>query len=808
VLKTFFATAARQLLTQKLFTAINVAGLALGIACATLIALFVRHELSYDRHYAASDRIVRFSDDVATTPSLHFAGTAAIAAPLLKAYFPEVERIARLANCFSREGGGLVTIGEKSFYEPNLAAADNEIFDIFDFEWLQGDPKTALAAPTASVVTASAARRYFGTENPLGRTFALAELGGPFEIRGVIRDLPDNTHLRFDLLISLQSAPHEALETWNSPPCFQTYALLAEGADVGAIQSRSGQFFEDRFREGSSRFRGFSVVPITGIHLHSTREGEMRTPGSITTVYTFSAIAVFVLLIACINFINLATARAAQRAKEVGVRKTVGGTRGQLITQFLSESLLITAAAVAFAIVLVIVTLPVFARFVDRDIGLRDLGGAEILSFLLVLTLLVGLVAGSYPAFFLSAFRPVRVLRGDVARGSAAAAVRKALVVLQFSISIALAVATLIVFEQEKFARGFDLGYVKDQVVVLSGSPNKGIGTQREPMKQQWLELPEVRAVTASDVTPGTRSPIRLQVKPLGADGSGFTASLMGVDFDFFETYEIKLVAGRTFAEGRGDRPEARQPGVPPSSPQSWVLSELAVRRLGWTLDEAIGRPIDVSGEPGVVVGVVADVHLESVRDAVTPVAYGLFQQNLPPLQASIRVTGRNLERTLTDIDAIWRRFVPESPVMRRFLDQDFEALYRGEQREGQLLTLFSLLAILIACLGLFGLASFATVRRTKEIGIRKALGGSVADIVFLFTSEFGLLALLANVLAWPVAYVFMRRWLEGFAYRIELDVFAFVASGALALIVAVVTVAAVASRAARAKPVDALRYE
>jgi len=803
--------AVRQLLTQKLVLTINVTGLALGIACATLIALFIRHELSYDRHYAASDRIVRISDDVASidgNAGLHFAGTAPIVAPLLKEYFPEIERSARLATCFGQSGGTLMTLGEQSFYESNVASADNELFEIFDFEWLQGDPRSALADPRAMVVSESAGRRYLGEASPLGRTVTLQNLGGPFEIRGVMRDLPDNTHVRFDVLISLRSAPPQVLESWGGN-CFQTYALLAEGAEVGAIQSRSGQFFEERFREGSSRFRGFSAVPITDIHLNSTREGEMRTPGSMMTVYTFSAIAAFVLLIACINFMNLATARATQRAKEVGMRKGVGATRRQLIAQFLGESLLVTVTAVAIAIAVVIAALPPFASFVDKDIGLGDLGSPELVLFLAAVTLLVGLVAGSYPAFFLSAFRPVRVLRGDVARGATAATVRKALVVLQFSISIALAIATFVVFEQARFARGFNLGYNKDHVVALSGSAARGLGPQWESMKRQWLALPEVRAVTASTVTPGTRSPIRSLLKPAGADGFGFITTLMVVDFDFFETYEMDLVAGRWFAEGRGDRPVVQQPDAPAPSPTSFVLNRLAVERLGWTAEEAIGRIIDVSDRPGVVVGVAPDVYLESVRDAVTPVAYTLPSERTSPLrEASIRVTGRDLERTLADIDAIWRRFAPDSPVMRRFLDQDFEALYRGERRQGEMLTLFSLLAILIACLGLFGLASFATARRTKEIGIRKALGASVADIVWLFTIEFSRLALLANLVAWPVAYAFMQRWLAGFAYRIELNALVFVVSGALALVVAAATVAAVASRAARAKPVVALRYE
>jgi putative ABC transport system permease protein len=553
-----------------------------------------------------------------------------------------------------------------------------------------------------------------------------------------------------------------------------------------------------------------TAVPITDIHLRSSREGEMRTPGSRTVIYTFAVIAAFVLLIACINFTNLATARAMQRAKEVGVRKAAGSARRQLIVQFLAESLLVAVVASALAMTLAALALAPFGSFMEREIGWRELASPEILALVSATTLVVGVVAGSYPAFFLSAFKPVRVLKGDVARGNTAAAVRKALVVLQFAISIALGIATLVVLEQTRFARAFELGYNKEQVVVLSGTAGRGLGPQWEVMKRQWLDLPEVRAVSASNVTPGTRSGVRTLVKAAGADGYGFVTSLMLIEPEFLETYEIDLLAGRSFAD---EDEGARVGAVPPPAdgspaPRRFVLSELAIDRLGWTAEDAPGRLLDVNG-PGIVVGVVENVHLESVRDALVPVAY-----HVPPVEtaeireASIRVTGRDLERTLADVDAIWRRLGPGTPVVRRFLDEDFEALYRGERRQGQLLARFSLLAVVIACLGLYGLTSFSTMRRTKEIGIRKALGASVPEIVKLFATEFGALVLIANLIAWPAAYFAMQRWLSGFAYRIELGPFVFVASGVLALAIATLTVALVATRAARAKPVTSLRYE
>ena len=426
--------------------------------------------------------------------------------------------------------------------------------------------------------------------------------------------------------------------------------------------------------------------------------------------------------------------------------------------------------------------------------------------------MLVAAGAGSYPALLLSSFNPVRALRGQVARGATAATFRKVLVVLQFSISIALIAATLVVFGQQRFAETMDLGYEKDRVVVLTGSQAAALGPQWESMKRQLASVPGVEAVTASNVVPGTRTLVRTQVRDIDDDDDfgGFLGQLMLVDYGFFETYGIDLVAGRSFSEASGDREIRQQPGQPPPPPAPFILNRLAVERLGSTPDEVVGRILNVSGRRGVVIGVVEDVYLESVRDALTPTLYLVppTERSLELREASIRVSGADLDRTLTGIDAVWRELGPAVPVLRRFLDDDFEALYRGERRQAQLLTVFSVLAVIIACLGLYGLASFSTARRTKEIGIRKTLGASVPEIVRLFATEFGVLVLIANVVAWPVAYFAMQRWLAGFAYRIELGPFVFVASALLALLVAMLTVALVATRAARAKPVTTLRYE
>jgi putative ABC transport system permease protein len=467
---------------------------------------------------------------------------------------------------------------------------------------------------------------------------------------------------------------------------------------------------------------------------------------------------------------------------------------------------------VVLAITAAVAALPSFAAFVERDIALADLAQPGFAAAVLAVAIVVGIGAGSYPAFLLSSFNPTQALRAGVAHGSSTAMFRKALVVLQFAVSIALVVATLVIYQQQRFASTFELGYDKDQVVVLTGSQTASLGPQWESMKRRLEALPGVEGVTASNVVPGIRTGVRTQVRSID-DANGFgglVAQLMLVDFGFLETYDIDVIAGRSLFAESSDREIGPQPGEPQPPPAPFILSRLAVERLGWAPDEAVGRILIVSDRRGVVIGVVEDVHLESVRDPLTPTLYLVppAERSVQLREASIRVSAAGLDSTLAGIDAVWRELGPDAPVQRRFLDDDFEALYRGERRQAQLLTAFSLLAVAIACLGLYGLASFSTLRRTKEIGIRKTLGASVGSIVVLLTAEFGVLVVIANIVAWPVAYFAMQRWLAGFAYRIELEPWVFVASGLLALAVAALTVAAVASRAARAKPLAALRYE
>jgi putative ABC transport system permease protein len=815
MLKSYFLVAFKHLVKQKLYTLINVIGLAVGLACFILIGLFVRHETSFDRQFANADRIYRVSRDFLPTEiskSAYLATTSAPIAPRLKEDFSAVEHVARLRCC----DGMLRTEDSQVFAAEDVGWADPELFEIFDFEWLRGDPRTALQATDSIVLTASIARKYFGDDEPLGKTL-LSDGARPFEVTGVIADLGDKTHLRFSALIPLESqvAPRGpvALDNWGAN-MFYTYVLLEPGASADPIRRGSDDFFERHLQPGSSRWTRLEVMALQDLHLHSRKENELRVPGSATTVQTFVAVAVFILLLACINFMNLATARATQRAKEIGVRKVVGAERKQVVAQFLSESVLVALLALLLALALVEISLPAFNALLGASLELGYLDDPGAMAGLLALTLVTGLLAGSYPAFYLAAFEPGKVLKGDVTRGGGAAAFRKGLVVVQFAISITLLIATAVVYEQTQFARGIELGFDKDRVLIVSGPRLGGLGPQWEAMKQQWRSNPEITAVTASGLVPGMENTSAFVIAAEGHDpnGAGITNSI--VDYAFFETYGIEVLAGRTFDDRFADRFRIAGDGGPRAG--TFVVTELAARRWGWTPEEAVGKWLAIDGNQtsrGPIVGVVKDVYFESIRSAIEPTVYVLLPEGLPPpfdtLQyASLRVTGRNLPETLAFIDAKWTQFLPDQPISRRFLDEDFEALYQTEARQAQMFTLFSALAIAIASMGLFGLVAFTTERRTKEIGIRKTIGGSVTDIVILLSGEFGRLVLVANVVAWPVAYFFMQRWLSSFAYRIDMSPWTFVASAAAAFAIACLTVGSVAARAATTKPINALRYE
>jgi putative ABC transport system permease protein len=822
MLRNWLRIALTNWLTHKLYAAINVLGLAVGLTCFLLILLFVHYELGYDSFFPDAARIHRISPDYSESafgPARRSAGAPAALAPLMREMQPEgVDKVARIGGQHA-----LIARDELAFYEENFRWADPEIFEIFQFEWLRGAAAGALDAPFSVVLSQTMARKLFGDADALGQTLLL-ENNWPLTVTGVIADIPGNSHLNADLIVDIDTAwtllDFDYSNNWFYDN-FHTYVLLEEGATIDPVlaQLRATTAAMDTNPVFAADVLDFTAYAIEDIHLHSGRQRELREAGSMDFVLTFSAIAGCLLLIACINFMNLSTARGSIRAKEVGMRKTLGAARSLLIAQFLGEALLYTSGALVLALVSVELLLPVFSAVIERPLEFSALLEPGVLLLIGAITLGTGLLAGAYPALYLSAFNPAHVLKPDARALVGGARMRNALVVLQFFLAITLIVATVVVFLQMQFVRNTELGFARERIVVLWGTHNEGLGAQWPALKQQLLQQGGVTHVTEGDMYPGSAGNRSFLVE--GGPANGVQMLAKNVGFDFFDTYDIELVAGRYFNERFSTDvflppPNVRE-GVQPTG--SYVLNETAVRTLGWTPQEAIGKNLEMDFSfdfsltvAGPVVGVVEDIHLESLREPIRPLAYVVpapMWGNLPAFDiASVRIGAGNVAQTLAAIDATWKRFNPDIPLLRHFLDTDFEALYQDEERQGQLFTLFALLTIALACLGLFGLASFTVERRRKEIGVRKVMGGSVGSIVMLLTNDFSKLVLLANVLAWPLAYYAMNRWLQIFAYRIDLTPLIFIGSGLIALCIAWATVGGTAAKAANAKPVLALRYE
>lgn len=704
-------------------------------------------------------------------------------------------------------------------HEDAFRYADASFFDIFALEWIAGDPARALAEPGTVVLTQSAAERYFGAGSPMGQTLLL-ENRWPLTVTGVIRDFPNDTHLSGNVIASFDVGAKlldwdygTNWSFWN----FHTYVRLKPAARIESIE-RGFEDFVARHKRLGDGVSSMTATKLTDIHL-DPRPVELRTPGSMTSVRTFAAIAFCILLIACVNFTNLSTARGAQRAREVGVRKALGAGRAQLVAQFLGEALLYTFGSLLVAIALVELMLPAFNAFLDTPLAIDYFGDVPLMVTLVLLVPLVSLLAGAYPAVYLSAFDPSRVLKGDVTRGKSGARLRSGLVVAQFAISISLLIVTAIVYQQTSFARSLDRGFDIAPIVVLTGSATEGLGTRWAELKARLEAHPQITHVIGGSMMPGGAGDRSIRVE--GGDPAGRLMPGKGVDFGFFETYGIEIVAGRTFSAERGTDRFVVPTVAEPRSTAAYVLNELAARDLGWTPEEAVGKwlELDMSANfsfvaRGPVVGVVNNTYIDSVREPQRPIVYfvspEVYAYGSTPsfFDASLRLTGNDVAATLDFIDAAWRELVPDQPIAREALDARFEALYRNEERQAGVFGAFALLAILVACLGLVGLASFTTQQRTKEIGIRKILGGSVVDVLALLTAQFSKLVLMANLIAWPVAYWLMRDWLSSFAYRVDMSPLVFIGSALTALGLAWLTVAVIAARAAAAKPIKALRYE
>ncbi len=802
----YLKIAGRHLLKHKGHSLINLLGLTLGMACCLLILLFLRHELSYDRFYPDAERIYRVTEEfeIPGQEIDYWSTSPPKLGPTLKAEMPEIEASTRMMPYF--EGGlpGRVAVNyqnQRQFYDW-FYWVDSTFFQVFHRPMVAGDADTALLQPNTVVLTASTARKYFGDENPLGKVLRIDSgySDEDYRVTGVVEDLPENSHFRYDILASVSSLEHVkdqrvALNVWWLADAY-TYVKLAEGATPVQVEAKLPAFIAKHFPKlpklDPHPIARLHLQPMTDIHLRSNLAYEMKVNGDISYIRIFAAIAALTLLVACVNFMNLATARFAGRAREVGVRKVVGAHRSQLVTQFLGESLLLCTLSMILALVLVRLTLPVFRAFSGSEIAM-DLDPTAWLA-LLGLTLLVGVIAGSYPAFFLSGFRPAQVLKSSLVGGVGSGTFRKALIVFQFAVSVALLIGAGVAYDQLRYMRSRELGFDLENVVVM---PLRDVHLRDSyrGMKDEIGRVPNVLGTSFSSLIVGRELP-QMGMWVDGVEGLEDFGTLI-VDDDFVEIFDVPLVAGRNLAPG-----EDKDDGA------TFLVNEATVRHWGFSSPEqALGRKVEWAGwKKGQVVGIMRDFHHRPLQHAVEPMI--LHIRPLAFHYMYIRVEPEGRAETLRALEASWRRILPTKPFEYFFLDDEFDRYYRAEQRLAQLIGFFALVAVFVACLGLLGLASFTAERRTREIGIRKVLGSSVGEVVLLLSRELTLLVVAANLIAWPVAYLLMKDWLQGFPYRTDIHLDNFLLGGLIALAIAGLTVSLQALRAALIDPAEALRYE
>jgi putative ABC transport system permease protein len=799
----YVKVALRNMIRQKGYSSINVVGLAVGMTCCILIMLWVANELSFDRFHENANRIYRLSHHLTIGGSERrgASGSAPMAPAILQEY-PEVVNAVR----FTSENRMLVQYQEKVFYEEMVRYADNSIFEVFTFPMIKGDVGSALKAPHSVVITQEIAGKYFGDEDPVGKTLRM-DNDRDFTVTGVVRDVPQNSHFSFDLLCSFQTLyaeERQGLDVWGWFG-YYTYLLLDQKSDWKKLEGKLPALIETHMGATLQRV-GASVElflqPLSSIHLHSKLDGELSTGGDIGYIYLFSAIAVFILMIACINFVNLSTARSATRAREVGVRKALGAGRGKLIRQFLGETLIYALLSVAVTLVLVELSLPLFNSIAGSQLGVNYLKIWWAIPGLVCLALAVGVAAGSYPAFFLSSFRPVNVLKGGFMAGAGNLRFRNLLVVIQFVISVALIIGTFTIYQQIAFMKDKDLGFDKEQVLVV---PDVDDATQQSigSIKEEFSGLAGVMNVAASNAVPGRGGGILTNFVPEGfsEDESQFML-MVRVDHDLVATLGLELVAGRNFSADLATDVQ-----------ESAIINEMAAREFGW--EDPLGkiikrRVLGEAGEPQLVstkvIGVVKDFHLNSLHTEIEPLYMAYAVDDLNTI--SVRVMPDNRRETVGFLENKWKQIAPGYPFDYHFLDQSFDGMYRAEERLGHMAVSFSLLAIFLGCVGLFGLSACAAEQRTKEIGIRKVLGASVPGILKLLSKKTVLLMMIATAIAAPVAYYVLTRWLEDFAYRISVGWETIVLATVLALLVALATEGYHAVKAALTNPVESLRYE
>jgi putative ABC transport system permease protein len=820
MLKSYIKIAFRNLARHKGYSFINIAGLALGMACSLFILLWVQDELSYDRFHAGAKALYRVEHDQKTDRGkFHAPITPNLLSPALQAEIPEVADSTRVRQM----GALLFRSGDKAFYENRISAVDPSFLRMFSFPLLHGASETALNGPADLVVTEKFARKYFGTADAVGRSMTVNN-AFPAMVTAVLKDVPDNSSLRFDALLPYSFPLSLDLDNRNwANNTVATFVRLHDKSVASVVNAKMTRLVRDRTMaqwrsdneeawkkvqadpEQLKQFNGyvgpeFMVNPLVDIRFRGDW-GYNGTSQLLKTITTFAVIGLLVLLIACINFMNLSTARSVRRAREVGLRKVVGAQRRSIAGQFYGESVLTAVLAGLAALVLVVCLLPAFNAVAGKTMTLASLASLKFVLGILAVTALTGAVAGSYPALVLSSFQPIKVIKSRASDGIRGAGLRRALVVVQFGLSVLLLIGMAVAARQIDFMRHKNLGYDKDQLLYL---PMRGEATKNYArLKERLLQEPKIQGVTGSNA-----APTMIGSKSFGATWDGQNPSQRDliscafVDYDYTETMKIELAAGRTFSrQFRSDETSA------------FLVNEALAKIMGLDAAAAVGKRFAFMGVDGTIVGVVKDFHFQSVQTQIEPlaVAMGLRSPAGPwtvPSFAIIRLKAGDVAASLAAVEAAWREVNADYPFEYRFFDQDFDRMFRADERTGTILKIFAFLAVAIAGLGLFGLASFTAEQKTREIGVRKVLGASAPGLVVLLSKEFAKWVLVANALAWPAAYFLVRGWLQQFAYRTNIAWWLFPAAGAGALLIAMITVSFQAVRAARTNPVDALKYE
>lgn len=794
MIKNYLKIAFRNLWKHKAFSAINILGLCVGITASFLIFLYVSFELSYDSFHSKADRIYRVVADIKTpTEVINAGGPAWAVAPNAKQEFPEIESFVRVTG----DDDLLIRNGDVKFQESAALWADSAFFDVFDFKMIKGDPHTALKEPFSVVFSETGAKKYFGNKDPMGQTLLITGEAFPTKVIGIIKDIPENSQIKGDVILSMTTITQKFNSNldsqWGNYGA-QAYLLLKANTNAKSLEKKFPAFLEKRTGDEMKKSQMYATLfleKLTDVYLRSTRNGSKA--GNINNVYIFSIVAIFILLIACINFINLATARSAERAKEVGLRKVVGAEKSQLARQFLGESVILTLIALIFSVALCVLLLPMFNQLAGKIISTGIFSQPVYLLYMLIAAVLIGVVAGIYPAIVLSSFTPVTVLKGRFSTSTKGIMLRKGLVVVQFTISIALIIGTIVVYLQMNHMRSSELGFNKDQVLVI----NTGGDKAKQSFKESLSSIPAVKKTAMTSSVPGGGNPgAYSEIENKKGDLQVANMDLYFVDFDYIPLMQIKMVAGRAFSKEFGT-----------DTTQAMVLNEAAIKLFGYsTPEEAIGRKFKQWGREGKIIGVMKDFHFRSLQQQIKPLSMRIEPGGYNLITANI--SAENVSGTIAAIQNKWNAAVPNRPFSYYFLDEFFDKQYRSEERFGKLFLNFAIIAIFISCLGLLGLASYSTMLRTREIGVRKVMGASVTSIVNLLSKDFMKLVLISFLVAAPLAGYIMYQWLKDFAFRIDISWWIFLIAGLIAFAIAIFTVSFQAIKAAVVNPVKSLRSE